>query len=1104
MNGAFRRGLAALTTVALVFATHDLSYSDTPTTAPAAPAAAAPVNNVNVYGDLAHLVYTATGPLSADFVVPSDGYVSPTISQRFVVTTVRDAGVEISVNGEVVSQKQIGKRVVVLKTGLTQYEYFGVLLKPGPNVVAITPLGLDGLRGPAKTAIVYGPGMPVSMTAKFSHPLVADGATVQQLQISAIDRWGHPAMPGATVKVSVLEGDVQIGNAQVQATPVPMPMASATPSDDASPDNAPNRALDAPLGDGGLLSVPVHPGLSPGTLRISLVSGDVSQTQTFYIDPFVRKPFVSGLLSAGTGSLPAQVNGDGASDGGGARRGRAAIYGAGRVGKNASLTFAYESQNRLSPLSSVGAFVENPNERPYLTYGDSSSRTDGLHSNDHLFARIDSGRNSAMWGQFNAETGGQYGVGTYRALVSGAKVEINAGRTHLSAFTARNQVGYVSEILDASGLASLTRPLRPDIVVGSDFLTLVSLDRRTGAVLEQTPLTRNVDYTIDYATGQLRFVNPPLPFDDHFNPQAVLVQYQYAGAGVQAQTTGGRLGVDLGRNGASTFELGYVNAANGSSNFSLFQQTLSGQLPGGGWSVSHASSGGLVPNTAGLASPVASNGGSAWHAGFNQRRGYDTVSFDLQNTSAGYANPYGGLSVPGFSSYRLAWQHAVPRKNDLTVSIDGQRNSGVGIDNAQANASVSYRRYLSQRLSVLLGLNVHTQHDGIADPNGPGAPVLASGSFGQAEVGIDYRPSNKLSLSVDRTSTLSGNSADSTQPSQTTAQLTYDMDKKGKIYVRELLSDSPVAAFAQATTGLALASNSSRATQFGIERDLSPATTVTSDYLITQTGSGTDIYSAMGVQEKFKIGKNVGGNFFLQSANASGAGATGFTVWGATVNYAAPNGLRAALAYQTRGGGTAGGSTLSAGFAGPIDPNLSIVGTINHAYAPASAAVNDQVSLAYRSAYDDRWVSLFGWQRTSGSSAFGGTGSSDSDVVSFEELFRPWDGLEVAGRFAYKLDGDSTYLAHTSLAGLRVRQRLGRRFDAGAEVRELNAANIPGARAVDFAAEAGYQIGEGARAAVGYNFSGAIDPTLTGAPTHRGIYFTFTTLVDRIFGWGKQ
>ncbi len=1116
MKNAIRKAVAAFVMVAFVFGTHDLSFSAgtepgsvvasaTGASTGATPTSASspgPVGNTTLFGDLAHLIYTATGDLTADFVTPSDGYASPTISQRFVVDTVRDAGVEITVDGEIVPTKQIGKRVVVVKSGLTQYEYFGILLKPGPNVVTITPIGLDGLRGSSKTATIFGPGLPVSVSATLSHPLVADGTSVQQLQIAGIDRWGHPAMPGATVKISVVEGDVKIGNA-VAATPdptaiVPGAQPSAQPNDQ-NGDNSPDHQLDAPLGDGGIVSVPLHAGLVPGTLRLSMVSGDVTQTQTFYIAPYVRKPFVSGMLSLGAGVVPGPVNGDGEYDAGGARRGRAAIYGAGKVGKQSVLTFSYESQNRLEPLSSVGQFVDNPNERPYLTYGDSSTRTDDLHSNDHFFARLDSGRSSFMWGQFEANTGGAAAVGSFRQLLSGAKADINAGGTHLTAFTAKNSVGYSSQILSATGLTALAQPLRPNIVVGSDYLTLVSLDRRTGAVLTQTPLQRNIDYTIDYATGTLRFINPPLPFDVHFNPQAVLVQYQYAGVGVAAQTIGGRLAFDMGHQGATNFELGYVNSVSGASNFALFQQSLSGKLPGGGWSISHANSSGQGPTTTGLIQPVGLDSGSAWHAAYNQRSGFNTLSLDYQNTSAGYANPFGGLSVPGFSSYRLAFQRTVPRHNDLTLAIDGQSNHGVGIDNAQAGASLSYRQYLGTRLSMLLGMNVHTQHDGLVDPTGTGTPTISSGTVAQTEVGIDYRPSSKLSLSVDRTASLGGG-IDTTQPAQTIAQLTYDMDKRGKFYIRELFSDAPVAAFAQATSNISIAGNSTHATQFGIERSLSPATTVTSDYLISQTGSGTDIYSAIGVQEKFRIGKNLGGNLFVQSANARGADATGFSVWGATLNYSSPNGLRAALAYQTRSGST-GGSTFSAGFAGPINPNLSIVGALSHAYSGGSASVNDQVSLAYRPATDDRLISLFGWQRSSGTATL--VSGSGTDVVSFEELFRPWDGFEVAGRFAYKLDGDSFYKAHTSLSGVRVRQNVGKRFDVGAELRRLSATNIPGAQSTDLAVEGGYQIGGGSRIAAGYNFSGSVDPTLTGAPTRRGFYVTFTTLVDRIFGWGK-
>jgi hypothetical protein len=45
-------------------------------------------------------------------------------------------------------------------------------------------------------------------------------------------------------------------------------------------------------------------------------------------------------------------------------------------------------------------------------------------------------------------------------------------------------------------------------------LTLVQLDRRTGALLSESILGRGSDYVVDYATGLLRFLNIILPYDD--------------------------------------------------------------------------------------------------------------------------------------------------------------------------------------------------------------------------------------------------------------------------------------------------------------------------------------------------------------------------------------------------------------------------------------------------------------------------------------------------------------------------------------------------------------------------------------------------------------
>jgi hypothetical protein len=286
--------------------------------------------------------------------------------------------------------------------------------------------------------------------------------------------------------------------------------------------------------------------------------------------------------------------------------------------------------------------------------------------------------------------------------------------------------------------------------------------------------------------------------------------------------------------------------------------------------------------------------------------------------------------------------------------------------------------------------------------------------------------------------------------------------------------------------------------QLGFERALSPATTIRDEYVVSGTGNAKDIYSALGVQENFALSKFVSGNLLAQSAKAIGAGAQGFTLLGGAVNYANSSVLRASLAYQARSG-AGGGSTFSGGIAGHLAPDLAVLGTAQRAYSVSTESIDDKITFAYRPLQGDRFISLLSYERSNGGFWNGGTAS----VVSFDELFRPLDGLELAAHLAYKLDGDAYYRAHTSLGAVRVRRQIGTRFDLGADTRIMQIPGAAGARSVDFASETGYSVGQ-TRFALGYNFFGSADPTLTGQPQRRGFYFTVTTLLDSLFGWGKD
>jgi hypothetical protein len=125
-------------------------------------------------------------------------------------------------------------------------------------------------------------------------------------------------------------------------------------------------------------------------------------------------------------------------------------------------------------------------------------------------------------------------------------------------------------------------------------------------------------------------------------------------------------------------------------------------------------------------------------------------------------------------------------------------------------------------------------------------------------------------------------------------------------------------------------------------------------------------------------------------------------------------------------------------------------------------------------------------------------------VLSLEQVLRVRSRTEIVGRYAYKLDGDSYYAAHSSLLGLRLDQKIGSRLDVGAEARQAMVHGIDGANVTALAVEAGMRIGDNTRAGVGYNTRAAADPSLSATPARRGFYVTVTSVVDRLFGWGKR
>ncbi|HTW82998.1 MAG TPA: hypothetical protein VMD91_02885 [Candidatus Sulfotelmatobacter sp.] len=1068
-------------------------------------------------GDLTHLTFTATDGLTAALNDPVDDGVAGSTAAAIAVQTVRGAGVELKVGGEVIPFSRIGKRTVDTKTGQTIYTYYGVVLRAGANDVQLTPLGANGLRGTTSTHRIYGPGRPVAIAIAASGPLRADGSSVDDLRIQARDAWGHHAASGELVQLTLVSGDARLSRVAVATDDPAAPAVTPTPQPSPSPGaGAANtrQTIGVALGPDGSAIVHLLPGMIPGDIVLQASSGDATCETRVFLAPNPRKPFVNGLVTAGAGAVPGIPDSpDDVADGTNSRRGRIAVFGTGSVGSGV-LTFAYDTANVLQRTTDYsGAASVDPSDRPYAITGDTSSLRDDALSRDHLFFRYDSGRTSAEWGEFQASTTTDpTNLGAFNQLVDGAKLDVAGANARATVFAARNDVGYDRRVFAPTGLASGVM-LYPQIVVGSDVAYLAAIDRRTGAVLTQTPLTNGVDYTIEYSTGQLRFINIPLPFDQNFNPQEVVLTYEYDDPSGAAKTVGGHAEVALGK--AVKLGLGYVNDTTGAGNVTLASQSLSGTIPGGSWSIVHATSAGSLLATS-ADQTQAGDGGGALHAALTRSVGNDHLSLLFDQTGAGYDDPFGGLSTPGLINEAVSYGHKFAGgQGEIDLDLDHQANVGINgaASTTQTEAQLRARRQLGKRVTVTASVDRRVSTSSAVGtqlavptpaPSGTPSPYdvtnLPAQESTQVQAGVDWRVTNAATLSVDRLQTIGGEN--SVQPTQTDAQLTYDIGKIGRVYARERWSAAPVESFADATQALTSGTGGTRSFEVGVENRLGPMTTVDDSWGVDHTANGSSIYTALGVQEKLNLGR-VKGNAFIQDGTASGydSSSGGFDVYGLSLSYADPsNRLRVSGSSQLRTGNGAGFSD-TLGAAGALTQDLSVFAALTDARSDGNGESDDKVGLAWRPAQSDDGVTLFQYERQTGTGTY--DGNDEGAVLSLEQVVRLRRRTEVTARYAYKLDGDQFYEAHSSLLGLRVDQTLGDRYDVGAEIRRANVLGIDGATSNAFALEAGLRLGNQTRFGVGYNFSATADPSLATTPQHRGFYTTVTTVVDRILGWGR-
>ena len=137
-------------------------------------------------------------------------------------------------------------------------------------------------------------------------------------------------------------------------------------------------------------------------------------------------------------------------------------------------------------------------------------------------------------------------LGRYSRSLTGFKADYGGERFGVSAFAAENRERYGRDELAGDGTSGPYRLSRTALVANSDRLTLEVRDRvRSEVVVDSRVLTRFIDYSLDYFTGELIFKQPIPSRDSAFNPVYIIAEYETLDSAAGGTTAGARTTAQL-------------------------------------------------------------------------------------------------------------------------------------------------------------------------------------------------------------------------------------------------------------------------------------------------------------------------------------------------------------------------------------------------------------------------------------------------------------------------------------------------------------------------------------------------------------------------------
>lgn len=432
------------------------------------------------------------------------------------------ATLALRVNGKTQPETRVGRRFTAAQHGLEAWEYVGVALKPGVNVLEVAPP-----RSVGRVAVrVVAPGPFARLTLEGPHAVPADGHSVAMLVLHARDAAGVPC--GARTLVTLDGAGARF---------------TAKDLDPATP------GLQVAI-EGGAARVPVVAPATAGRVTITAASGEARTAATIVFVPDLR-PLLAvgafeGVLSLARHHGPGRAAPAGfeapitqfanaSRDGDASAAAHGALFVKGRVRDDVLVTLGYDSDRPADQRQ----FRDQQPDRGYPVFGDAGTRGWEAQSTGHLYARAERARSAVLYGDFVTGSAGGRSLANYGRSLTGAAAHWELERASLDAFTSRDHSRRVVEELRGRGISGPYVLTHGPVLENSERVEVLVRDRAQPAlVLTATAKQRFTDYELEPLTGRLLFRAPVPSVDADLNPVSIRVTYESATDGAPAWVHG--------------------------------------------------------------------------------------------------------------------------------------------------------------------------------------------------------------------------------------------------------------------------------------------------------------------------------------------------------------------------------------------------------------------------------------------------------------------------------------------------------------------------------------------------------------------------------------